>query len=196
VYTNFGNGGTQCGSRLEQGCNSLRDPLIWPPGPALTPQIHAEPGPWLAHSGAQIVHGAARPVCRARIRRDRDPARRCPRFRVRHTPQQLQHELRKQRGTSNSMILVPLFDLKFLAEFAGRWCRNFKSAALAKQAKIAGEYTQDQYGAPRCCPKRPRIAPGGRPAPIERPFPMAPRSRKQIRESHRQLAPQGEHRRP
>ena len=28
------------------------------------------------------------------------------------------HELRKQRGTSNSMILVPLFDLKFLNEFA------------------------------------------------------------------------------
>src|SRR3982074_225645 len=30
----------------------------------------------------------------------------------------LWHELRKQRGTSNSMILVPLFDLKFLTEFA------------------------------------------------------------------------------
>src|SRR5712672_1319020 len=28
------------------------------------------------------------------------------------------HELRKQRGTSDSMILVPLFDLKFLNEFA------------------------------------------------------------------------------
>ena len=28
------------------------------------------------------------------------------------------HELRKPRGTSNSMILVPLFDLKFLTEFA------------------------------------------------------------------------------
>jgi hypothetical protein len=30
----------------------------------------------------------------------------------------LRHELRKQRGTSNCMILVPLFDLKFLAKFA------------------------------------------------------------------------------
>ena len=30
----------------------------------------------------------------------------------------LRYELRKQRGTSNSMILVPLFDLKFLSEFA------------------------------------------------------------------------------
>src|SRR5882724_12853367 len=28
------------------------------------------------------------------------------------------HELRKQRGTSKPMILVPLFDLKFLIEFA------------------------------------------------------------------------------
>ena len=28
----------------------------------------------------------------------------------------LRHELRKQRGTSKSMILVPLFDLKFLNE--------------------------------------------------------------------------------
>src|SRR5262249_22256384 len=30
----------------------------------------------------------------------------------------LRHELRKQRGTSDSMMLVPLFDLKFLAELA------------------------------------------------------------------------------
>src|SRR5829696_1588075 len=30
------------------------------------------------------------------------------------------HELRKQRGTSKSMILVPLFDLKFLNEIAAR----------------------------------------------------------------------------
>jgi hypothetical protein len=30
----------------------------------------------------------------------------------------LLHELRKQRGTSKHMILVPLFDLKFLSEFA------------------------------------------------------------------------------
>jgi len=28
------------------------------------------------------------------------------------------------------MILVPLFDLKFLNERARGWCRNFKSAAL------------------------------------------------------------------
>src|SRR5215472_6711937 len=30
----------------------------------------------------------------------------------------LSHELRKQRGTSKHMILVPLFDLKFLNELA------------------------------------------------------------------------------
>jgi hypothetical protein len=29
------------------------------------------------------------------------------------------------------MILVPLFDLKFLHEFRGNCCRNFKSTALA-----------------------------------------------------------------
>src|SRR5437660_254603 len=28
------------------------------------------------------------------------------------------------------MILVPLFDLKFLKRSCGRWCRNLKSAAL------------------------------------------------------------------
>ncbi len=32
----------------------------------------------------------------------------------------LLHELRKQRGTSKYMILVPLFDLKFLNELAAR----------------------------------------------------------------------------
>src|ERR1700751_4402443 len=41
------------------------------------------------------------------------------------------HELRKPKGTSNSMILVPLFDLKFLRRPRGTRCRNFKSAALA-----------------------------------------------------------------
>src|SRR5213595_417064 len=41
------------------------------------------------------------------------------------------HELRKPKGTSNSMIRVPLFDLKFLRRTRGTRCRNFKSAALA-----------------------------------------------------------------
>jgi hypothetical protein len=52
----------------------------------------------------------------------------------------LGHELRKPKGTSNSMILVPLFDLKFLRRTRGTRCRNFKSAALdrtvAKFARI------------------------------------------------------------
>src|SRR5919199_506245 len=43
----------------------------------------------------------------------------------------LGNELRKPKGTSNSMILVPLFDLKFLKRTRGTRCRNFKSAALA-----------------------------------------------------------------
>src|SRR5262245_555422 len=41
------------------------------------------------------------------------------------------HELRKQRGTSKFMILVPLFDLKFLDEFAAGGAGTSKSAALA-----------------------------------------------------------------
>ena len=33
------------------------------------------------------------------------------------------------------MILVPLFDLKFLTRTRGRCCRNFKSAALAPRPR-------------------------------------------------------------
>jgi hypothetical protein len=43
----------------------------------------------------------------------------------------LGHELRKQRGAGKFMILVPLFDLKFLNELATGGVGNFKSAALA-----------------------------------------------------------------
>jgi glutathione S-transferase len=50
----------------------------------------------------------------------------------------LGHELRKPKGTSNSMILVPLFDLKFLRRTRGTRCRNFKSAALARAACAKG----------------------------------------------------------
>src|SRR5262249_47131323 len=42
----------------------------------------------------------------------------CPASAVRASLQHPLHELRKQRGTSKSMVLVPLFDLKFLYEFA------------------------------------------------------------------------------
>jgi hypothetical protein len=52
-----------------------------------------------------------------------------PKFVIRRST--LSRELRKQRGTSNSMILVPLFDLKFLTEFAAGDVGTFKSAALA-----------------------------------------------------------------
>jgi hypothetical protein len=44
----------------------------------------------------------------------------------------LLHELRKQMGTSNSMIRVPLFDLKFLVQASCTRCTNFKSAALGR----------------------------------------------------------------
>ena len=36
----------------------------------------------------------------------------------------------KIKGTSNHMILVPLIDLKSLRRVCGRWCRDFKTAAL------------------------------------------------------------------
>jgi hypothetical protein len=36
------------------------------------------------------------------------------------------HELRKVRGTSKLMILVPLFYLTFLARIRREWCRNVK----------------------------------------------------------------------
>src|SRR5882724_3337393 len=35
-----------------------------------------------------------------------------------------------KRGTRNSIIVVPPFDLKFLIRTRGTHCRNFKSAAL------------------------------------------------------------------
>src|ERR687886_428745 len=50
----------------------------------------------------------------------------------------LGNELRKPKGTSNSMILVPLFDLKFLKRTRGTRCRNFKSAALAPARGVKG----------------------------------------------------------
>src|SRR3954447_22363509 len=40
------------------------------------------------------------------------------------------YELRKAMGTSEFMILVPLFDLKSLGSFRRLRCRDFKSAAL------------------------------------------------------------------
>src|SRR5438105_6742150 len=36
-----------------------------------------------------------------------------------------------KRGTRNSIIVVPPFDLKFLIRTRGTYCRNFKSAALS-----------------------------------------------------------------
>jgi hypothetical protein len=47
----------------------------------------------------------------------------------------LQHELRKQRGTSNFMILVRLLNLRFLNERAARNDRNLKFAALVDRTQ-------------------------------------------------------------
>src|SRR5690348_4395211 len=55
----------------------------------------------------------------------------------------VRHELQKAKGTSKSMVLVPLFDLKFLKVLAA-WCRNFKSAALARLASMARPLRPDQ----------------------------------------------------
>jgi hypothetical protein len=46
----------------------------------------------------------------------RQPSAPLPKFVIRCST--LGHELRKRRGTSNDLILVPLFDLKFLIEIA------------------------------------------------------------------------------
>ena len=56
------------------------------------------------------------------------------------------HELRKAMGTRKLMILVPLFDLKSLGRFRGLQCRDFKSAALATQARRAFPHTKTEGG--------------------------------------------------
>jgi hypothetical protein len=64
----------------------------------------------------------------AGLRSVRGPSARFSKFVIQRGT--LEYELRKPKGTSNSMILVPLFDLKFLRRTRGTRCRNFKSAAL------------------------------------------------------------------
>ncbi len=46
------------------------------------------------------------------------------------------HELRKQRGTSKPMIIVPLFDFEVPEQTCRARRRNFKSAALALILKV------------------------------------------------------------
>ena len=75
-------------------------------------------------------HGAAH---RAGARRRRHASARFSKFVIQRST--LEYELRKPKGTSNSMILVPLFDLKFLRRTRGARCRNFKSASLARSAR-------------------------------------------------------------
>jgi len=54
-----------------------------------------------------------------------------PRSEVRDTLQRALTRTSETRGTSNSIFLVPLFDLRFLTEFAASGVGTFKSAALA-----------------------------------------------------------------
>src|SRR6266545_1086495 len=49
----------------------------------------------------------------------------------------LSHELRKQRGTSKYMILVPLFDLKFLNELAASAVGTSNRRHLMMQRRCA-----------------------------------------------------------
>src|SRR5262245_30607199 len=53
------------------------------------------------------------------------------------------------------MILVPLFDLKFLSEFAADGCRNFKSAALAMASR--GNRTEPRRPTPRLYLMTPQV---------------------------------------
>src|SRR5215475_14314574 len=50
---------------------------------------------------------------------------------ARDTPRHTLTRALEAPGISNSMILVPLFDSKFLTWFAAGWGRNFRSAARA-----------------------------------------------------------------
>ena len=61
-------------------------------------------------------------------RRSRTTSARFPKFVIQGST--LLNEFRKAKGTRKSMILVPLFDLKFLKRACCNCCRNFKSAAL------------------------------------------------------------------
>src|ERR1700734_1208387 len=55
------------------------------------------------------------------------------------------HELRKVIGTSKIMLLVPLFNLKFLEGICRLLCRNFKWAALVLAAVLyAGTADADE----------------------------------------------------
>src|SRR5262249_17636377 len=63
----------------------------------------------------------------------------------------LQHELRKQRGTSNFMILVRLLNLRFLNEHAARMIGTSNSPALVPRVMrlLAQPYRASQPPAAR-----------------------------------------------
>src|SRR5881227_99722 len=49
----------------------------------------------------------------------------------------LEYELRKPKGTSNSMILVPLFDLNFLRRTRGHTVQEFQIGGTRLDASIS-----------------------------------------------------------
>src|SRR5262245_34515303 len=73
----------------------------------------ALPGGEEEGSGGGIGRGASAPL---------------PKFVIHRS--NLRHELRKQRGTSKFMTLVPLFRFEIPERVCRECCRNFKSAAL------------------------------------------------------------------
>src|SRR5438552_18338270 len=69
-------------------------------------------------SPAGIPHRAAWLTQGARPDKDHESVCSCPASEVHESPQHPLTRTSEAKGTSNSMILVPLFDLKFLIEFA------------------------------------------------------------------------------
>src|SRR5262249_1550289 len=95
------------------------------------------------------------------------------------------------------MILVPLFDLKFPKRACARWCRNFKSAALA----MAGENLRvttcrwERPGRARAWPAASPTAPAAGPCGAPRASPATPGARTR-RGKARGAARSGESTRP
>src|SRR5262245_13462385 len=66
----------------------------------------------------------------------------------------LWRELRKQRSTSNLMILVPLSDLTFLSEFAAHGVGTSRLRPKRRRATLAGNHGRAQQERSRTFPVR------------------------------------------
>jgi glyoxylate/hydroxypyruvate reductase A len=96
----------------------VASPLWTHPKVTITPHNAAASDPRALVANILAKSNASRPACRSSMRSIVPPATsaRFSKFVIRCGT--LGHELRKPKGTSNSRILVPLFDLKFL-----KWTR-------------------------------------------------------------------------